>query len=118
MTEGDTMKRLSLSLSLSMMCALLAGCAMFRPAAQAPQPAQVQPGPQGNNGGAANIELVPFRPGVSSATVENMAKASGCTGGRGAGLLTEPGPIEVYRMVCDNGKVFQARCEMRQCKAM
>jgi hypothetical protein len=26
--------------------------------------------------------------------------------------------VEVYRMVCDSGKVFMARCELRQCKAM
>ncbi len=64
------------------------------------------------------IERVPFRAGISSVTVENMAKKQGCTGGVGAGLMTEPGPIEVYRMMCDNGKVFRARCELRQCKAM
>lgn len=64
------------------------------------------------------IEKVPFRPGVSSATVEQLAKRQACTGGAGAGLLTPPGPVEVYRMACDNGKVFMARCELRQCKPM
>ena len=64
------------------------------------------------------IERVPFRAGISSVTVENMAKKQGCSGGVGAGLMTEPGPVEVYRMMCDNGKVFRARCELRQCKAM
>lgn len=64
------------------------------------------------------IEKVTFRAGVSSATVERMAKQHACTGGLGAGLITEPGPVEVYRMVCEDGKVFMARCELRQCKPM
>jgi hypothetical protein len=64
------------------------------------------------------VQKVEFRPGVSSATVERLATAQQCRGGQGAGLVTEPGPVEVYRMACDNGKVFMARCELRQCKAM
>jgi PBP1b-binding outer membrane lipoprotein LpoB len=64
------------------------------------------------------IAHVPFRPGISSVTVENMAKKQGCTGGVGAGLMTPPGPVEVYRMVCDNRTVYQAKCELRQCKAI
>jgi len=55
---------------------------------------------------------------VSSATVEKMAKQQGCTGGLGAGLITQPGPVEVYRMRCEDGKVFMARCELRQCTRM
>jgi hypothetical protein len=64
------------------------------------------------------ITKVPFRAGVSSATVEQLAKQRGCVGGLGAGLVTEPGPVEVYRMACDSGKVFMARCDLKQCKAM
>ena len=64
------------------------------------------------------IERVAFRTGVSSSTVERLARAASCTGGMGAGLMTAPGPVEVYRMACDNGKVFLARCELRQCKPM
>lgn len=64
------------------------------------------------------IERIAFRPGVSSATVERMAKQHQCTGGVGAGLVTPAGPVEVYRMACDNGKMFLARCELRQCKPM
>lgn len=64
------------------------------------------------------IQKIPFRTGVSSATVEKLARQQACTGGQGAGLVTEPGPVEVYRMVCDNGKVFMARCELRQCRQM
>lgn len=66
----------------------------------------------------ASIEKVPFRIGVSSITVEKLARDFACTGGEGAGLVTTPGPVEVYRMQCDGGKVFVARCEMRQCKAL
>ena len=64
------------------------------------------------------IEKLAFRAGKSSATVEKMAKKQACSGGVGAGLVTSPGPVEVYRMVCDNGKVFLAKCELRQCKPM
>ncbi|NRR33199.1 hypothetical protein HSX11_23790 [Oxalobacteraceae bacterium] len=65
-----------------------------------------------------DIVKVEFNPGISSATVENLAKQQGCTGGVGAGLMTPAGPVEVYRMACENGKVFMARCELRQCKPM
>lgn len=64
------------------------------------------------------VQRIPFRTGVSSATVEKLAKQQGCTGGQGAGLVTEPGPVEVYRMLCDGGRVFMARCELRQCRPM
>jgi hypothetical protein len=64
------------------------------------------------------ITRVEFKPGVSSVTVENMAKQSGCTGGPGAGLVSEAGPVEMYRMACGDGRVFLARCELRQCRAV
>jgi hypothetical protein len=64
------------------------------------------------------IERIPFRTGVSSATVERLARDASCIGGMGAGLITQPGPVEVYRMACSNGKVFLAKCELRQCKPM
>jgi hypothetical protein len=64
------------------------------------------------------VERVPFVLGVSSVTVERMALRAACTGGPGAGLLTPPGPVEVYRMTCDDGKTFMARCELRQCTPM
>ena len=103
--------------------ALLGACAQRQTAA--PVPAAAGDGVRlGSDGRPAPvydgtpIDKVGFRPGVSSATVEKLAMAAGCTGGVGAGLVTEPGPIEVYRMSCDNGKVFLARCELRQCKPM
>lgn len=110
------MKRLFVLMS----CALvLGGCSMFKRQAipMAPEPVKtVEPSLVDANG--TPIERVPFRTGVSSATVEKMAKARGCTGGLGAGLVTEPGPVEGYRMLCENGKTFKARCELRQCKAL
>jgi hypothetical protein len=68
--------------------------------------------------GTVVINKVEFRPGVSSATVEKLGERAGCAGGSGAGLITEKGPVEVYRMQCNNGKSFLAKCELRQCKPM
>jgi hypothetical protein len=89
------------------------------PQAQASAPARASAStPMLRAADGAPIEKVPFHTGVSSATVERMARDQACSGGQGAGLITQPGPVEVYRMQCDNGKVFMARCEMRQCKQM
>ena len=105
---------------LALMCAaaaLLGGCAMFHK--QMPPPAPMA-APVAD--AAPAVETIPFRTGLSSATVEKMARQQGCTGGQGAGLITQAGPVEVYRMRCEDGKmsgkVFMARCELRQCKQM
>jgi hypothetical protein len=116
-------------LSVSALClALLSlgGCAGIRslmpddaPPPQARAPARVPASASALRApDGAPIEKVPFRTGVSSATVERMARDQACSGGQGAGLITQPGPVEVYRMQCDSGKVFMARCELRQCKQM
>ena len=117
------MKRRALVLVVAVM---LGGCSLFkskpeparRPVPIADKPAV--PGLQDPSG--TPIERVPFRTGVSSATVEMMAKKQGCLGGQGAGLMTEAGPVEVYRMRCESGamqgRVFTARCELRQCVKM
>jgi hypothetical protein len=111
------MKPLGLLMPL-LAATLLGGCAHHRTApAPSVAPATV-PIAQARPADTAPVERVPFRIGVSSATVEKMARQQSCTGGQGAGLLTEPGPVEVYRMQCDNGKVFMARCELRQCRRM
>lgn len=99
----------------------LAGCSAFHgrmaPApAAAPATVQAAAGPRADDG--ALIETIPFHTGISSATVEKMARAQACLGGQGAGLITQAGPVEVYRMQCDDGKVFMARCELRQCRRM
>ena len=88
---------------------------------EAPAPVKRAAAPVGADGqplllvDGVPIERVAFRSGVSSATVEKMAAARQCKGGLGAGLVSDKGPVEVYRMACDNGQVFMARCEMRQC---
>ena len=87
------------------------------PVQPAPLAASAEPAPAAAADGTP-IETVPFRLGSSSVTVENMAKQQSCTGGRGAALMTEPGIIEVYRMLCDDGRVFRAKCDMHQCKPM
>lgn len=66
----------------------------------------------------ATVQKIEFQTGASSITVERLATQHGCTGGRGAGLITDKGPVEVYRMSCDNGAVFLAKCELRQCRPM
>ncbi len=68
--------------------------------------------------GSAVVQKVEFRSGVSSASVERLAKRFSCTGRAGAALVTEKGPVEVYRLQCDNGTTFLARCELRQCRPM
>jgi hypothetical protein len=97
---------------------LLGGCAQnpVPPASPAPKPVRAR----GLQVDAASVPVdkVPFRTGISSATVEKLAKEQGCTqgeSGEGAGLLTQPGPVEIYRMQCADGRVFMARCELRQC---
>lgn len=92
---------------------LLGGCSVFGSRVDLSEPAAVTPSPD-----VVEIQRVPFKVGVSSATVEKLAKAEACTSAQGAGLITEPGPIEVYRMQCENGKVLMARCELRQCRKM
>jgi hypothetical protein len=59
-----------------------------------------------------------FQLGVSSNTVERLARQSGCESKQGAALISESGPAENYRMTCLDGKVFVAHCEFRQCTAM
>lgn len=109
---------------------LLSACSSWRigPAGSAPVPAAAPapaPAPSYASDGSVRvgfdgveIEKVPFRAGVSSATVERMARKAGCVGNVGAGLVSEAGPVEVYRLACDDGKVFLARCELRQCQPM
>jgi hypothetical protein len=97
----------------------LGGCSMFG-AKQSAAPrtaAAVKAAPQLAGANGVPIERVPYRVGVSSSTVEQLARQHACVG-QGAGLLTEPGPVEVYRLQCGDGKVFMARCELRQCRRM
>ena len=113
------MKRLFLLLG----CALvLSACSLFKtkmaPAEVTATATAPSPAPQSLDYNGVIIERIAFRPGVSSVTVERLGKQRACDSDEGAGLLTEPGPVEVYRMMCSSGKVFMARCELRQCKPM
>jgi hypothetical protein len=74
--------------------------------------------PSTNDDRPLEIQRPAFRTGVSSVSVERLARERGCTGGKGASLLTDEGPVEVYRMMCENGTVFLAKCELRQCRPM
>jgi hypothetical protein len=99
--------------------AVLGGCSMFganKPAAPAAVAVSAA-APQLADANGVPIERVPYRVGVSSVTVEQLARQHACVG-QGAGLVTEPGPVEVYRLQCAGGKVFMARCELRQCRKM
>jgi hypothetical protein len=108
------MKRLLVGLACMV---LLGACAGKRAAPEVAAPVKPVTSQLVDADGVA-IETIAFRAGVSSATVEYMAKREGCVGGVGAGLVTEPGPVEVYRMICDNRSVYKARCELRQCKKL
>jgi hypothetical protein len=99
--------------------ATLGGCSMSR-AKKPPAPRTalaVKAAPQLTDANGVPIERVPYRVGVSSSTVEQLARQHACVG-QGAGLVTAPGPVEVYRLQCGDGKVFMARCELRQCRKM
>ncbi len=109
------MKRLFVLMSCAV---LLSACASRAPKAPTVSPVAVVKTPVLTDSNGNTIENIPFRAGISSVTVEKLAEAQGCTGGQGAGLLTPQGPVEVYRMLCDNRQVFTARCEMRQCRQL
>jgi hypothetical protein len=123
----EPMKRLVLILAAAL---LASGCSMLRQpwsgvhqeahAEQAKAAAKLPPGSVSihDQDGTAVVQKVEFRSGVSSATVERLGQRFGCTGTSGAGLVTEKGPVEVYRMQCDNGTTFMAQCELRQCRPM
>ncbi|WP_313166387.1 hypothetical protein [Massilia oculi] len=98
--------------ALVLAAVLLGGCSVYGSGVDLSQPTVVA------SPDVVEIQRVPFKVGVSSTTVEQLAKAQACTSEQGAGLITEPGPIEVYRMQCQDGKVFMARCELRQCRKM
>jgi hypothetical protein len=64
------------------------------------------------------LQKIEFKTGISSATVEKLALQNQCTSKQGAAQITPKAPTEVYRVSCDDGRVFMAKCELRQCKTM
>lgn len=64
------------------------------------------------------LQKIEFKTGVSSVTVEKLALQNQCTSQLGAAQITPKAPTEVYRVSCDDGRVFMAKCELRQCQTM
>lgn len=101
---------------------LLTACASAKKAGQTtpaanPISAKAETNPSNTTASASlKIEKVPFELGVSSVTVERIAKQNSCHSKKGAGLLYKKGPVEVYRVECEDGREIKARCEMRQCE--
>ncbi|HEY8024122.1 MAG TPA: hypothetical protein VIF60_06115 [Burkholderiaceae bacterium] len=56
-----------------------------------------------------------FKLGTSSWSVERLAKDESCLSDRGAEIISPEGPTEFYRVQCRDGRILQARCELRQC---
>ena len=110
-------------LSLILVCTSLSACnstfSYFNKSkvSNTEQPVATTSAPQSNEEKVI-IQKIQNNPGISSATVERLAKQNQCTPKEIVNLLTPKGPIEIYRTSCEEGKIFMARCEMRQCKAM
>lgn len=117
------MKRIH-PISLCLAPILLAACATEAPVPKEPARAErilsherVNTVHVTDAAGTVAVEKLPLKSGTSSVTVEKLARERGCAG-PAAGLITEKGPVEVYRMQCDDGRTFLARCELRQCRPM
>ena len=98
---------------------LLAGCGLF---SKAPQKDDMQTSivkkPNGAGNGSGDVQTIQFATGVSSVSVEKLALQNQCVSTKGAALITPKGAIEVYRVNCDDGRNFMAKCELRQCRPM
>ena len=96
---------------------LLAGCNLFPKSKQTDDNQALNNKPKMTKNIDGNgIQKVEFITGVSSVTVEKMAAKNQCVSKLGAGQLTPKGPVEMYRIQCDDGRVLMARCELRQCQ--
>ena len=93
---------------------LLAGCGLFSNKKQKtddqPVAAKVRTATGSN---AADNE---FSVGVSSVTVEKLAQKNQCVSTKGAKQISAKGPVEMYSVNCEDGRVFMAKCELRQCQ--
>ncbi len=102
---------------------LISGCSLFtktKPASEAAtKPAQTQILAHGLADNADPVaQKIEFKTGISSVTVEKLAIQNQCTSKQGAAQITPKAPVEVYRVSCDDGRVFMAKCELRQCQTM
>lgn len=101
--------------------ALLSGCVLFTKTSSETNSnaLKTQTLAQGFTGNDDPIlQKIEFETGISSVTVEKLALQSQCTSKQGAAQITPKAPIEVYRVSCDDGRVYMAKCELRQCKTM
>ena len=103
--------------------ALISGCGLFsrsKPSGDAERNSiKTQKDKQYRNTGETTpLQTTDFNQGVSSVTVERLAAQNQCTSKQGAALATPKGPTEVYKVSCDDGRVFMAKCELRQCQPM
>jgi hypothetical protein len=99
----------------------LAGCAALQGMFASNRPAAADAVPSAAVAPASTepqIQTIPFLAGISSMTVEKLALQYGCSAKKGAALITDKGPVEVYRMACDDERILLVKCELRQCKAM
>lgn len=102
---------------------LISGCGLFSKAkpsdAAVDKSVKTQSDAKSTNTGETTIlQRLDFNQGVSSVTVERLALQNQCISKQGAGQVTPKGPTEIYRVSCDDGRVFMAKCELRQCKPM
>lgn len=66
----------------------------------------------------STLQLIEFQIGVSSHSVERLAKERSCGTTKGAGLVSPKGARELYKVQCTDGRVLMATCELRQCSVV
>lgn len=96
---------------------LLAGCNLFPKSKPGDDNQSLNNKPKMTKSDDGNdIQKVKFEIGVSSVAIEKLAAKNQCTSKLGAGQISPKGPVEMYRIQCDDGRVLMARCELRQCQ--
>jgi len=89
----------------------LSGCTSNSPAPQHTTPVNTSQ----KNPNLMSAEKTYFKMGRSSITVEKLAMQQQCDPTVGARLVSNPGPIEYYRVHCRDGKDIAAYCELGEC---
>lgn len=103
--------------------ALISGCGLFSKSKTNSEAehksTKTQIDTQNRNAGETTVlQQLDFNPGVSSVTVERLAAQNQCASKQGAGLVGPKGPSEIYKVDCNDGRVFMVKCELRQCQPM